>query len=130
MERQLRSAFGGREWVSTSGARVLLGLVTFVLVAVTWVFFRSPTFAMAGTILGSMAGLTADGVPVVATIDIIKTLVVIVPMLALHWFLRDSMVEEIVSRVPWWLGGLAWAAMLIIIIITQGGGGAFIYFQF
>jgi hypothetical protein len=40
------------------------------------------------------------------------------------------MVEEIVSRVPWWLGGLAWAAMLIIIIITQGGGGAFIYFQF
>lgn len=130
IERVLRAAFGEQPWVSKPAVRVLLGLGTFALITLTWVFFRAQTFATAGGLLQSMLGWTADGVPVVASVEMIKTLIVIVPLLALHWMMRDSMVEEIVSRLPWWLGGLAWAAMVVIIIITQGGGGAFIYFQF
>jgi alginate O-acetyltransferase complex protein AlgI len=129
-ERILKSVFGGRESFSKPGAKILIGLLTFVLVVVTWVFFRSHDFATAGGILRSMAGLTSNGVPVLSSINILKTIVVILPLILLQWSLRDSMVEEVIARVPWWLGGLGWAAMLIVIIITQGGGGAFIYFQF
>lgn len=130
LERVLRGIFGGQAWVSRAGARFVLGLATFALITLTWVFFRAQNFATAGHILSSMFGFTEGGVPVVASIEMLKTLSVIIPMLGLHWFMRDSMVEEIVGRLPWWLGGLAWAGMLIVIIITQGGGGAFIYFQF
>jgi hypothetical protein len=35
-----------------------------------------------------------------------------------------------VARTPWWLVGIAWAAMGFLIIITQDEGHAFIYFQF
>ena len=130
LERILKSVFGNRAWLARPTTRIVFGLLTFVLITVTWVFFRSPDFATAGGLLRSMAGLTIDGVPVVASIEMLKTIVVVLPMIGLHWFLRDSMIEEVVTRSPWWLGGLAWAAMLIVIIITQGGGGAFIYFQF
>ncbi|MEZ5278025.1 MAG: MBOAT family O-acyltransferase [Opitutaceae bacterium] len=130
VERFLKSVFGGRETFARPGAKILIGLLTFVLVVVTWVFFRSHDFATAGGILRSMAGLTPDGVPVLSSINMLKTTVVVLPLVLLQWFLRDSMVEEVIARVPWWLGGLGWAAMLIVIIITQGGGGAFIYFQF
>jgi alginate O-acetyltransferase complex protein AlgI len=130
LERVLKSVFGGREWLAHPATRIVFGLLTFMLITVTWVFFRSSDFSTAGGLLRSMAGFTADGVPVVASIEMLKTIVVILPLIGLHWFLRDSMIEQVVTRSPWWLGGLAWAAMLIVIIITQGGGGAFIYFQF
>ena len=54
----------------------------------------------------------------------------IATLLTVSWILRDRMVEDVMGHVPWWLGGIAWAAMLILIIVTQGGSGAFIYFQF
>lgn len=129
-EKTIRALVGDRVSVSRPAARILLGILTFTLITLTWVFFRAPDFATAGGLLRSMAGLTSDGVGVLATVEMFKTLLVIVPMVSLHWFLRDSMIEQVVTRAPWWLGGIAWAAMLIIIIITQGGGGAFIYFQF
>ena len=53
-----------------------------------------------------------------------------VVMLAGSWILRDRMVEDVMGKVPWWLGGVGWAVLLILIILTQGGGDAFIYFQF
>src|SRR6185503_13969212 len=34
------------------------------------------------------------------------------------------------ARTPWWVTGLAAAAMLFAVIIAQGSGEAFIYFQF
>jgi len=130
MERILRSIFGGRAWVARPVTQALLALATFTLVTITWVFFRAQTFGAAGGMLRSMAGLTADGTAVLASLEMLKTVAVILPLLVLQWCLRDTMIEQIVGRLPWWLGGLAWAGMLIILIITQGGGGAFIYFQF
>jgi alginate O-acetyltransferase complex protein AlgI len=42
-------------WLPVFGQRI----VTFVLVVVGWVFFRSTTFATAGRILGNMVGITS-----------------------------------------------------------------------
>jgi alginate O-acetyltransferase complex protein AlgI len=71
---------------------------------------------------GGKVILPTDGVALVS--------VVVVGMLFAHWTMRNRRLEDVVSRAPWWLLGLIWAAMLFAILITQGVGDAFIYFQF
>ncbi|NDV62054.1 MBOAT family protein [Puniceicoccales bacterium CK1056] len=130
LEKGCARIFAGKEWTQKSTVRLLTGLATFALITLTWVFFRAPDFATASRILLSMFGLGADGAPVLTTTDMLLTSVVVVFLFAFSWILRDRMVEDVVGRMPWWLGACAWAGMLVLIILTQGGGGAFIYFQF
>jgi len=56
--------------------------------------------------------------------------VLVTAIVATHWWMRDRELERVVSRAPWWVTGLAAAAMLFAVIVTQGTGTAFIYFQF
>lgn len=106
-------------------------LLTFLLICVTWVFFRAATFGQAWALLRSMAGkVTPAGPPLLTTIDIIKVLVVISLMLIFHWVMRKTTVLKTAAKLPWWVTGTAWAVMLILIVLSQGTGKAFIYFQF
>ncbi len=129
-ERWIRDRTGVRgepvRWIN----RLALGLLTYALVNVTWVFFRAHTFGGAARILQGMFGLAADAEPVLATIYMIKVGVLIACIVATHWFMRDRELERVVSRTPWWLTGLVCATMLFAVIVTQGAGTAFIYFQF
>ena len=109
----------------------LYALLTFLLICVTWVFFRSTTFSSAWTLLRSMSGQTPPaGPPLLATIDIIKVGVVIGLMLMFHWFMRNTSVLKTAGKMPWWLVGIMWSVILILIILSQGTSKAFIYFQF
>ena len=110
--------------------RVLLALLTYFLVNITWVFFRADTFAGAARILQGMGGLAAEPVAVLPTIFMIKVAVIIAGMVTIQWLMRKRTLEAVVARAPWWLTGLVAAAMLFAVITTQGSGEAFIYFQF
>ena len=55
---------------------------------------------------------------------------VIGSMLAIHWLLRDSSVEEADERLPWWVRGVILAAMIVAMVTMSGDDRAFIYFQF
>ena len=110
--------------------RLIAVLVTYLLVNITWVFFRSPDFPTAWRLLGSMTGLGADGDAVLPTIRVIEVALVIPAMVAIHWSMRDRTLAGLVERTPWWITSVAWAGMLFAIVVTQGGGDAFIYFQF
>ena len=129
-ERWIRDRTGIRgepvRWIN----RLALGLLTYALVNVTWVFFRADTFEGAARILQGMFGFAADAEPVLATIYMIKVGVLIACIVATQWLMRDRELERVVSRTPWWLTGLVCAAMLFAVIVTQGSGTAFIYFQF
>ena len=130
IERFVRGRVAGKSWTRSRVTRLLTMLTTYLLVTLAWVLFRAPDFATAGHLLASMFGREDQGLMVVKTVDIILTLVTVAGLLAMSWALRDRMIEDVLGRIPWWLGGMAWALLLIIIIITQGGGDAFIYFQF
>jgi alginate O-acetyltransferase complex protein AlgI len=130
LEKLCVRMFAGQAWTRVPGVRLGTGLATFALITLTWVFFRAPDFATAARMLLAMFGLSGGGTAVLPTIDMVMTASVVSLLLLTGWLLRDRMIEDVVGRVPWWLGGIAWAAMLILIILTQGGGGAFIYFQF
>jgi hypothetical protein len=111
-------------------ARVGLMLLTLLLVNITWVFFRAPDFGGAARILLAMFGLTPDGRPLLATIDLLKVGVLTVLLVGTHWLMRDTSVRQVAARLPWWLLGLGWGAMLVLLILTQKSSSSFIYFQF
>jgi alginate O-acetyltransferase complex protein AlgI len=108
----------------------LYAFCTFMLVNVTWVFFRSESFGKAWQIFGSMFGLAPDGKLLLTSIAIIKVAVVIPGILIFHWFLRDRKVIEVAYNMRWWSLGLAWSVLLLMLIWAQESGSAFIYFQF
>ncbi len=109
---------------------LLKALLTFLLVCITWVFFRSATFAGAWQLLLGMAGYIPNAQPLLNTIAIIKVAVVIAFMLTLHWLMRNTTVLQVAMKLPWWSVGITWSFMLILLLLSQESGKSFIYFQF
>jgi len=128
VERWLRGRFAGYR-----PGRVMLvaiGALTFVLINITWVFFRAETFGGEATILTSMAGAAAKPVAMIATLPLIYAMVIVAGIVATHWAMRDKTLELVIEKTPPLLLGTIWAAMGLAVIAEQGKGSAFIYFQF
>jgi alginate O-acetyltransferase complex protein AlgI len=128
VERWLRSRFAG--WTPGPLAFVALGLLTYFLVNITWVFFRAKTFEHAATMLTSMAGLAAKPVPMIALLPMIYAMVIVAGIVGTHWAMRGKTLEIAVERTPAWLVGGLLAIMAVAVVAEQGKGSAFIYFQF
>lgn len=105
-------------------------LFTFFLVNITWVFFRASTFGKAGAVLGSMFGFVHGGAPILATLAMIKIGVILFLLVIIHWLMRESKVLDIAYRLPWWMTGLLWSAIVILLVLSQSSSSSFIYFQF
>lgn len=120
------AAEGGRGLLQ----KIVLVLLTYLAVDVTWVFFRAQSFASAVQILRSMAGLNDGGVAVLPTIYLLQAGVGIAALLAVHFVMRERTLEEVAERTPRWVLATVWAVLAFTVVITQGGGGSFIYFQF
>jgi alginate O-acetyltransferase complex protein AlgI len=109
---------------------VVLGLLTYALVNVTWVFFRSRDFAKAWQVLKGMFGLNAAAEPILAGVNLIVVAVIVGGLVFTHWRMRSRTVESLVATTPAAVIAGVWAIMLFSIIVEQGTGNAFIYFQF
>ena len=129
-ERWLAKRFGGGTFWKRWGPRVLLALITYFLVNITWVFFRAPDFATAWRMIDTMLTFNMDGKKVLPMIDVLQVTGVTVAMLAIHWFMRNRYLHDVAAALPRWLLAGTWGLMLWLIIITQGQSSAFIYFQF
>ncbi len=108
----------------------LLGVVTFLLVNVAWVFFRAKTFTRAWDILQGMAGVAANPVPQIAFVYLITTPVIVAGLLAAHAYLRNRTLEQAIASAPPAFLTVVWASLAAAIAAEQGSGDAFIYFQF
>jgi len=128
VERFLREHLGKSKQPSSNN--FLVAIAIYLLVDITWVFFRAQDFGTAWRLIRSMFGMGIDVQATLPTIYIIETVVAIAAMIGVHWYMRNRSLEQVVSRIPWWGVGLLWGIMLFLIIITQGSGSAFIYFQF
>jgi len=109
---------------------ILLALGTYLLVNITWVFFRAREFSTAMDMLGSMFFINSGGEKVLQQLDIVKTFVVVTILFLVHWMMRDTSVKDVAAKTKWWIIGIAWAIMLFLLIISQASGEQFIYFQF
>jgi len=111
-------------------AFVLLGLLTYTLVNLTWVFFRAKTFAKAWVVLSGMLGRSAHPKPILDTFSLLSVLAIVGGMLVTHWLMRGRTIESVIARMPAALVAALWGLMLFAIVAAQGAGSAFIYFQF
>ena len=129
-ERFLRPRLGQLAVWRTGAGRLGLALLTYLLVNVTWVFFRARDFGTATRVLSSMVGLGPGGPPVLTWWLVASVTATIALMLAAHWHMRHRELHVEVARWPAAAVGAAWGLMLFVLAITQGGSDAFIYFQF
>ena len=107
-------------WKSWPG-RLVLGVLTYALVNITWVFFRAQDFHNAWRMLGSMLGFGPVGLPILTTWQVISASVPVVAMLAIHVYMRERDLHVEVARWPVALVGLVLGAMLFLIAINAGG---------
>jgi alginate O-acetyltransferase complex protein AlgI len=128
-ERGLRRRFGKAAWAAALPVRVGLGVITFGLSCIAWVFFRATDLPRSMMHVAAMMGAIPVE-PILKTTTIVKVVLTMTALIGAHIYLRERRLEDVVRRTPPALLGIVWLAMLGLIILTQGGGGAFIYFQF
>lgn len=130
VEKLLRAAFKDAGWTRTLGVQLLLGLGTYAIVCLAWVFFRATDFGTAARLVLAMLGAHATGDAILPSREIAQVGVVTLGLLAAHWLLRHTTLESVVTRMPRTVLAGVWTLMICGIILTQGNGNAFIYFQF
>ena len=128
VERFLRSRFAN--YKPGPLMFVALGLLTYALVNVTWVFFRAKTFGKAWSVLGGMFGANAAAKPILSSFSLIAVAAIIGGLVLTHWFMRARTLESVVARAHPIAVGAVWGLLAFAIAIAQGSGAAFIYFQF
>jgi D-alanyl-lipoteichoic acid acyltransferase DltB (MBOAT superfamily) len=128
-ERGLKAACGGLRLFRWPGVQVLLGLLTFLLVSITWVFFRAHSFGDAFYLVGQMFQPDRHFF-YLAKSTAVLVLVVMALVLAGQWLLRDSSLERAAQRIPWWACSAGLALLAVCLFLWQGEDRAFIYFQF
>ncbi|MFO1456379.1 MAG: MBOAT family O-acyltransferase [Steroidobacteraceae bacterium] len=128
VERELRARYSA--WTPGSLALFGLGLLTYTLVNLTWVFFRARDFGTAWQVLRGMTGFNHDAKPILATVFIVCVVTVVSGLLVAHWTMRQRTLESMVERASPALVATVLGLMAFAIVISQGAGSAFIYFQF
>ena len=90
---------------------VALGLLTYTLVNVTWVFFRAKTFGKAWSVLRGMAGQNAGAAPILPTFTLTCVGLIVGGILMTHWLMRSRTLESVVARTPAMVVAVVWALM-------------------
>lgn len=127
-ERFLRARFAG--YRPGPIMLVALGLLTYLLVNITWVFFRAKTFDKAWSVLRGMVGANASAKPILPTFGLLVVTVIVGGIVLTHWYMRGRTLESVVARAHPAAVSMVWALLAFAIVIAQGSGAAFIYFQF
>jgi len=127
-ERWLQRVFAGARFVSRVPFRIAAGALTFLLVSVTWVFFRAETLADSWRLIGTMVG----GFPSrLLSQEEVGTVVLITSfMLLAQLALRNADLERVFDRLPLAIKGPVLAFPILCLFAVPGDQRAFIYFQF
>lgn len=109
-------------------AKLLGGLATFHFVCFTWIFFRASSLDNALAVLrslGSMTFSTENLTPLVLGVMVLAAVIHCFPN---TWF---EISAEVLADLPFWVQGLAMAALILMIQTLAGRGSApFVYGNF
>ena len=99
--------------------------ITFHLVVLGWVFFRSPDLASAGEILSGLGRMSFEFTP-----DMLRTLVVLVVAALIHGIGLPQQWQQGLARRSPVAQGAAYAVVAILVYLFSPATSQFIYFQF
>ncbi len=130
VEKFIQERFGA----SAGPARTLWmipgALLTYLLVLVTWVFFRAQDMAATGHILGAMF-LGSEHSNLCSGSHIQRVMALSAGLLVFSWFMRESSLANLAGRLRWWMISILLAALLLTLFLNSSGDSrGFIYFQF
>ena len=110
----------------------LLALLTFFFLNISWIFFRGNDFHSSFLLFNTMIFIRGasfqEGLLAPGTMSIVFLLTG--GLLAAHWFMRNSSLEAVFSRIPWGIRSIIISFLLIALALAPGEDRAFIYFQF
>ena len=129
IERFLKEAFTGVKVLHLKFVQMILALLTFLAVCITWVFFRAVDWTDALKVLKAMF-LGGNGTLSLTSGEIGWVIIIVLTLLIMHWNLRNASIEEATAHVPVWARPVVLAALMLAIILMPGDNRAFIYFQF
>ncbi len=111
---------------------MLTAFVTYILVVLSMVLFRARSLAQALSFFKSMLFLgNSNPVFPLTRDELILVGLTTMTVWMIHWFMRNTTVEHVASRLPSWARGMLIAFSLVAIIMSIcGEERAFIYFQF
>jgi len=127
-ERLLVPVFSGFEVIKRNSVYFGITLLTYMLVCITWVFFRAVDFSSAFSLLTAM--FFGSRQKLVSTPEALTVLGINVFLVTSHFALRNCSVEAVVGKFPYWLRALILAGLLTALALAPGDERAFIYFQF
>jgi D-alanyl-lipoteichoic acid acyltransferase DltB (MBOAT superfamily) len=126
-ERFARERLLPTNWQAPALLRFGYGLVTLLLVTLTWIWFRASDAATAwqafAHLLPTGNGPALDSGQMFAVVGFAL-------VTAAHWVMRDRDLMTWQQRVPAPVIGIALGLMLAMIVLSPGDNHAFIYFQF
>jgi len=128
-ERFLNRVFGTAALFRTGFATFILGIVTWLIICLTWVLFRADSPASAAQLLGVMM-LFNSGNSLLAGAEILQVGLVVAGLLCAHWFMRNRDFEKTVNKISWPISSIILAIMILAIVLSPGEERAFIYFEF
>jgi alginate O-acetyltransferase complex protein AlgI len=129
-ERILRHAFRKKAIFHRPEIRFFLGIITFLLVCIAWVFFRAIDFEQAFLFLRSMFFMAPSMESILPPYYVSIVLVVLSVLLLLQLCFRHRRLEEVAGWLPSWLRSLVVAFFFLAVLLAPGSHRAFIYFQF
>ena len=104
-------------------------MLTFVLVCIAWILFRSDTMGDAARILASAAGANGPGAEVQP--GVLSWLAVhAVPLVLLIALVRGEKEEADLARRPKVTLAISYFLMIVLLASSEAGRAQFIYFQF
>lgn len=120
-----------RMWVTWPVQMIIAG-ITFLLVCIAWVFFRSTTLDQSLSFIQIMFSPNDNllGGILLEKVDMALVVIVTGAILAFQWIFRHKTIEHAASLLPWWMRGFVLLGLVTIITLMPGDDRAFIYFQF
>src|ERR1035441_2489880 len=121
---KLRRKFPSPHW----WAKLLGGFITFHFVCFTWIFFRAATLENALAILRGLGALTWPAENLTPLVLGVLVLAAVIHSLPPRWF---DVSAGVAASMPFWVQGLAMAALVLLIQTLAGRGSApFVYGNF
>lgn len=115
----------------SSITKVLLMIMTFLVISLTWVFFRAENLQDVMAIFSNLKGKELNAKPLLSGSEIGWALGSMIALVSWQIYIRNQSIEEFFARQYAVTRGLILATMITsVFLFASGDDRAFIYFQF
>lgn len=131
LERTMRNPLSGLPLILSKLLVPIAKLLTFLVITLTWVWFRSESFPEAWHSTAELLHLSNlfSPLPKFSGAQLLSV-IAIFSLVTWQWMWKEKTSVEVISKLPSPLVGVMLGLCLAAIILSPGESNAFIYFQF